>query len=217
MIGRLYAGGAPLDVAAALLAMRDGVLPPTINLDEPAEGCDLDFVTGKKRTRQARAGARERARLRRLQQRHGARTRLGLTLDALLRESALRHADRPALAWGDERLSYRELDEAVDALAAHIGPVHGRPVALIAPNTPALVVGLFAIWRLGATAVPLNARLREHELRQILADAEPAALVSVSAHQGYSFRRARGAPPARASEPPRLPVRRSERRRRGAT
>ena len=50
MTGRLYAGGAPLDVAAALLAMRDGVLPPTINLDEPAEGCDLDFVTGKKRS-----------------------------------------------------------------------------------------------------------------------------------------------------------------------
>ncbi len=50
MTGRLYAGGAPLDVAAALLAMRDGVLPPTINLDEPAEGCELDFVTGGKRT-----------------------------------------------------------------------------------------------------------------------------------------------------------------------
>ena len=62
------------------------------------------------------------------------------------------------------------------------------PVALIAPNTPALVLGLFAIWRLGATAVPLNARLREHELREILVDAEPALLVSVESHQGYSFR-----------------------------
>ncbi|MBA2462736.1 MAG: ketosynthase chain-length factor [Actinobacteria bacterium] len=50
MTGRLYAGGAPLDVAAALLAMRDGVLPPTINLDEPAAGCELDFVTGEKRS-----------------------------------------------------------------------------------------------------------------------------------------------------------------------
>jgi 3-oxoacyl-(acyl-carrier-protein) synthase len=49
MVGRLYAGGASLDVAAALLAMRDGVIPPTINLDEPAEGCDLDFVTGSSR------------------------------------------------------------------------------------------------------------------------------------------------------------------------
>lgn len=47
--GRLYAGGASLDVAAALLAMRDGKLPPTVNLDEPADGCELDFVTGSAR------------------------------------------------------------------------------------------------------------------------------------------------------------------------
>ena len=46
MVGRLYAGGAALDVAGALLAMRDGRLPPTINLDEPAEGCELRFVKG---------------------------------------------------------------------------------------------------------------------------------------------------------------------------
>lgn len=49
MTGRLYAGGASLDVAAALLAMRDGRLPPTINLDQPAEDCELDFVTGSAR------------------------------------------------------------------------------------------------------------------------------------------------------------------------
>jgi len=46
MVGRLYAGGASLDVATALFAMRDGVIPPTINLDDPADGCDLNFVTG---------------------------------------------------------------------------------------------------------------------------------------------------------------------------
>jgi minimal PKS chain-length factor (CLF/KS beta) len=46
MTGRLYAGGASLDVAAALLALRDGTIPPTINLDTPADGCDLNFVTG---------------------------------------------------------------------------------------------------------------------------------------------------------------------------
>ena len=46
MVGRLYAGGAALDVAAALLAMRDGQIPPTVNLDQPANGNDLDFVTG---------------------------------------------------------------------------------------------------------------------------------------------------------------------------
>jgi hypothetical protein len=30
--------------AATLLAMRDGVLPPTINADEPDPNCDLDYV-----------------------------------------------------------------------------------------------------------------------------------------------------------------------------
>src|SRR5205823_8518956 len=49
-VGCLYAGGAPLDVAAALFSMRDGVIPPTVNLDEPANGNDLDFVTGKARS-----------------------------------------------------------------------------------------------------------------------------------------------------------------------
>jgi minimal PKS chain-length factor (CLF/KS beta) len=42
MTGRLYAGGAALDVATALLAMRDGVIPPTIGISTPAY--DLDLV-----------------------------------------------------------------------------------------------------------------------------------------------------------------------------
>jgi minimal PKS chain-length factor (CLF/KS beta) len=49
MVGRLYAGGASLDVATALLAMRDGQVPPTINLERPAAGGELDFVTGRAR------------------------------------------------------------------------------------------------------------------------------------------------------------------------
>lgn len=49
MTGRLYAGGAAVDTAAALLAMRDGCLPPIVNLDQPAPDCDLDFVRGSAR------------------------------------------------------------------------------------------------------------------------------------------------------------------------
>jgi len=43
MFGRLYAGGAALDVAAAALVIRTGRLPPTINLARPLDG--LAFVT----------------------------------------------------------------------------------------------------------------------------------------------------------------------------
>ncbi|MFD8526731.1 ketosynthase chain-length factor [Streptosporangium canum] len=54
MTGRLYAGGAALDLAGALLAIRDGVIPPTAGVTELAPGCDLDLVRGA--TREARVG-----------------------------------------------------------------------------------------------------------------------------------------------------------------
>ncbi|MFE6780328.1 ketosynthase chain-length factor [Streptomyces sp. NPDC057702] len=52
MTGRLYGGGPPLDVAAALLAIRDQVIPPTVGVDQPDPRHRLDLVGG-----QARAGA----------------------------------------------------------------------------------------------------------------------------------------------------------------
>jgi act minimal PKS chain-length factor (CLF/KS beta) len=44
MTGRLGSGAAPLDVATALLAMRDGVIPPTANVTLSPD-YDLDLVT----------------------------------------------------------------------------------------------------------------------------------------------------------------------------
>ncbi|MET8005468.1 ketosynthase chain-length factor [Nonomuraea glycinis] len=49
LTGRLYAGGAALDVATALLAIRDGVIPPTAGGYELADGIDLDLVRGAPR------------------------------------------------------------------------------------------------------------------------------------------------------------------------
>jgi act minimal PKS chain-length factor (CLF/KS beta) len=45
MTGRLYAGAASLDVAAALLAIRDGLVPPTVNV-RPARDCPIEIVIG---------------------------------------------------------------------------------------------------------------------------------------------------------------------------
>jgi act minimal PKS chain-length factor (CLF/KS beta) len=44
MTGRLYAGAASLDVATALLSIRDQVIPPTINV-VPSQEHELDLVT----------------------------------------------------------------------------------------------------------------------------------------------------------------------------
>ncbi|MFB9467271.1 ketosynthase chain-length factor [Streptomyces cinereospinus] len=53
MTGRLYSGAAPLDVATALLAIRDGVVPPTTNVRADAS-YDLDLVTGEARVSEVR-------------------------------------------------------------------------------------------------------------------------------------------------------------------
>ncbi|HEX2132653.1 MAG TPA: beta-ketoacyl synthase N-terminal-like domain-containing protein [Actinophytocola sp.] len=44
-LGRMYQGGAAVDVATALQAMRYDTLPATPGLTEPAPGCELNFVT----------------------------------------------------------------------------------------------------------------------------------------------------------------------------
>ncbi|MER5212035.1 ketosynthase chain-length factor [Streptomyces sp. NPDC002838] len=49
MTGRLYAGAGALDVVAALLSVRDGIIPPTANVTELAPGCDIDLVLDRPR------------------------------------------------------------------------------------------------------------------------------------------------------------------------
>ena len=44
LIGHPQGACGAAGVAATLLAMRDGVVPPTINVDEPDPECDLDYI-----------------------------------------------------------------------------------------------------------------------------------------------------------------------------
>ncbi len=94
---------------------------------------------------------------------------------------------RTALAYGDTTMTFGALQAAAGRLAMALGVTSGERVALVAPNTPALAIGLFGIWRAGAVAVPLSARLRHFELARVFADAAPATSVSVAAHAGFGI------------------------------
>jgi 3-oxoacyl-[acyl-carrier-protein] synthase II len=47
MHGHLVGGTGGLEAIVSILAIRDNYFPATINLDEPEEGCDLDYVPNK--------------------------------------------------------------------------------------------------------------------------------------------------------------------------
>lgn len=44
MTGHLLGAAGALEALYSMLAIRDGIAPPTINLENPGEGCDLDYV-----------------------------------------------------------------------------------------------------------------------------------------------------------------------------
>jgi acyl-CoA synthetase (AMP-forming)/AMP-acid ligase II len=103
----------------------------------------------------------------------------------LLSAALSQGAGRPALVHTAGTLTFGELNAAADRLALALAVEPGDRVAIVAPNAPALVVGVFAAWRAGAVAVPLSARLRRFELERAFADSEPVAAVSVASHSGF--------------------------------
>jgi 3-oxoacyl-[acyl-carrier-protein] synthase II len=44
MTGHMLGAAGGAEAVFSVLSIRDGILPPTINLDHPGEGCDLDYV-----------------------------------------------------------------------------------------------------------------------------------------------------------------------------
>jgi 3-oxoacyl-[acyl-carrier-protein] synthase II len=54
MTGHLLGGAGGIEMAACALAIRDSVIPPTINLDNPGEECDLDYTPHVAREKKVR-------------------------------------------------------------------------------------------------------------------------------------------------------------------
>jgi 3-oxoacyl-[acyl-carrier-protein] synthase II len=52
MHGHLLGGAGAIEAVLTILALKEGIIPPTINLDNPDPQCDLDYVPNAARTQQ---------------------------------------------------------------------------------------------------------------------------------------------------------------------
>ena len=49
MLGHMFGAAGAIEAMACVLAIHEGVLPPTINYEEPDPDCDLDYVPNEAR------------------------------------------------------------------------------------------------------------------------------------------------------------------------
>ncbi|KHF41897.1 class I adenylate-forming enzyme family protein [Halalkalibacter okhensis] len=103
-----------------------------------------------------------------------------MNVSELLARNARKYSDHTALLYLGEEMSYRTLDERVTKLASSLrdrGITKGDKVILFFPNVPEFAISYFAVLRLGAITVPVNARLTPHELSYIIEHSEAKAFI----------------------------------------
>ncbi|MBK8612082.1 MAG: amino acid adenylation domain-containing protein [Flavobacteriales bacterium] len=99
----------------------------------------------------------------------------------LFDEVATRHAERTALTFVDARLTYRELQQRVHALAEKLiaaGVRPGDPVGLCADRSFEMIAAMLAIVRCGAAFVPFDPAYPQERLQFMFDDTEVKLLLT---------------------------------------
>ncbi len=114
-----------------------------------------------------------------------------IALDRLLSDSAAKHPERTAIIFGsmvgsrlmDAKLTYQQLDEAVNRFAAglqKLGVKEGDRVAIMLPNCPQFIIAAFGTWRAGGIVVCCNPLYVTREVEHLVNDSGTETLVVMS-------------------------------------
>ena len=110
-------------------------------------------------------------------------------LHEIFERSAAAAEGQIALACGDERMTYGELEQRANQLARHLrslGVTSGSHVALLLPRSMDVYVALLAALKAGAAYVPLDPDYPADRVEYILADVKADVLVTVSAQRAQA-------------------------------
>ncbi|RFU63668.1 class I adenylate-forming enzyme family protein [Bacillus sp. V59.32b] len=103
-----------------------------------------------------------------------------MNLSELLSRNARKYPLKEAVVTDTERVTYLRLNELVNRFASSlqsIGINASDKVVLFMPNTLEFVISYFAVQRLGAIIVPVNAKLTQSELEYIIDHCDAKALI----------------------------------------
>ncbi|CCQ92360.1 AMP-dependent synthetase and ligase [[Clostridium] ultunense Esp] len=98
-----------------------------------------------------------------------------MNVGTFITSSATSFPEHPAIIFDEKVIPYGELNRRVNRLAnafRSLGLKVGDRVAIFSPNRPEILESLFAIWKSGLIAVPMNFRLHRDEVRYILNHSE---------------------------------------------
>ena len=109
------------------------------------------------------------------------------TIHELFAAQAARTPDAIAVTFGDEHVTYRELDERANRLAHYlrrcgVGP--NKLVALCLNKSPEMIVSLLAVLKAGAGYLPLDASNPAERLQFVMEDSGAAHLITTAALAG---------------------------------
>jgi amino acid adenylation domain-containing protein len=96
-------------------------------------------------------------------------------------EAAARYPERTAVSFGEQQLSYGELQMQASALARRLRGLGVGPESLVGvylERTPRAIVALLAILKAGGAYLPLDPAYPEERVRTILEDARPVVLLT---------------------------------------
>ena len=128
----------------------------------------------------------------------------GVSLSALVRAAARRQPDAPAVVAGERRLTWAELDAAVDRAAAGYAAMDLSPgdrVAVQLPNGVEWLLAAVGALRSGLVVVPVNTAYTDPELEYVLADSGAALLVAAEREPVGGVRVCPGPPDADGPPP----------------
>ena len=114
-----------------------------------------------------------------------------VSLGEMLNRSARDHAGKPALIFGQRRISYRELVETSDGLAAGLiraGLAPRDRVVLHLPNIPEIVCVFLALVTMGAIPVMALPSHRLSELRHFVKRSRAVGYFIPASHREFDFR-----------------------------